>query len=110
MASMVSGGCLIHESSLEASLLFSKVVVDSGCELQGVLALPECRIGENVRLKSVLLDNGCHVPAGTVIGEDAEEDARRFHRTSKGVVVVSRDMLGQVREYLPFGTEPKSRL
>ena len=108
--SMVSGGCLIHESSLEASLLFSKVVVDSGCELQGVLALPECRIGENVRLKSVLLDNGCHVPAGTVIGEDAEEDARRFHRTSKGVVVVSRDMLGQVREYLPFGTEPKSRL
>ena len=107
--SMVSGGCLIQESSLDGSLLFSKVVVDSGCELHDVLALPESRIGENVRLKRVLLDNGCHVPAGTVIGYDAEEDARRFHRTSKGVVVVSRDMLGQVREYLPFGTKPKSR-
>ncbi len=108
--SMVSGGCLIQESSLEGSLLFSKVVVDSGCELHDVLVLPECRIEENVRLKRVLLDNGCHVPAGTVIGEDPDEDARRFHRTSKGVVVVSRDMLGQVHEYLPFGTEPKSRL
>jgi glucose-1-phosphate adenylyltransferase len=105
---MVSGGCLIQESSLEGSLLFSKVMVDSGCELHDVLALPECRIGENVRLERVLLDNGCHVPAGTVIGEDVEEDARRFHRTPNGVVVVSRDMLGQVHEYLPFGTRPKS--
>ena len=108
--SMVSGGCLIQESSLDGSLLFSKVVVDSGCELHDVLVLPECTIGENVRLTRVLLDNGCHVPAGTVIGEDAEEDARRFHRTSKGVVVVNRDMLGQAREYLPFGTEPRRRL
>jgi glucose-1-phosphate adenylyltransferase len=63
-----------------------------------------------VRLTRVLLDNGCHVPAGTVIGEDAEEDARRFHRTPKGVVVVNRDMLGQIHEYLPFGTEPRGRL
>ena len=62
-----------------------------------------------MRLKRVLLDNACHVPAGTVIGENAEEDARRFHRTSGGVVVVSREMLGQGREYLPFGTVPKSR-
>ena len=108
--SMVSGGCLIQESSLDGSLLFSKVVVDSGCELHDALVLPECRIGENVRLKRVLLDNGCDVPAGTVIGEDAEEDARRFHRTSEGVVVVNRNMLGQVREYLPFGTAPKSWL
>jgi hypothetical protein len=45
-----------------------------------------------------------------VIGEDAEEDARRFHRTPKGVVVVNRDMLGQIHEYLPFGTEPRGRL
>ena len=107
--SMVSGGCLIQESKLNRSLLFSRVVVETGCKLDHVLALPECRIGENVRLNRVLLDNGCHVPSGTVIGEDAEADTRRFHRTSEGVVVVNREMLGQTREYLPFGTAPSSR-
>ena len=68
-----------------------------------VLALPDSRIEDNVRLKRVLLDNGCHVPAGTVIGEDPEEDARRFHRTPGGVVVVNRDMLGQEHKYIPTG-------
>ncbi|MDH3314990.1 MAG: glucose-1-phosphate adenylyltransferase [Gammaproteobacteria bacterium] len=107
--SMVSGGCVVQESTLDRSLLFSDVVVSPGCELHEVVALPECRIEENVRLRRVLLDNGCQVPAGTVIGEDAEEDARRFHRTAEGVVVVNREMLGQIREYLPFGSATKSR-
>lgn len=108
--SMVSGGCVIQESTLDRSLLFSGVKVSPGCELRDVLALPECRIGEQARLSRVLLDNGCHVPAGTVIGENAGEDARRFHRTPEGVVVVSREMLGQGREYLPMGTGLKSPL
>ncbi len=107
--SMVSGGCVIQESTLDRSLLFSDVVVSPGCELHEVVALPECRIEEKSRLRRVLLDNGCQVPAGTVIGEDAEEDGRRFHRTPEGVVVVNREMLGQSREYLPFGSLTKSR-
>jgi len=105
--SMVSGGCVIQESTLDRSLLFSGVKVSPGCTLREVLALPECTIGEKSRLSRVLLDNGCQVPAGTVIGENAEEDARRFHRTREGVVVVNREMLGQGREYLPIGTAIK---
>ena len=108
--SMVSGGCVIQESTLDRSLLFSGVVVRPGCALKDVLALPECTIGEKSRLTRVLLDNGCQVPAGTVIGEEPEEDARRFHRTAEGVVVVNREMLGQGHEYLPIGAATKNRL
>lgn len=104
--SMVSGGCVIEASKLYRSLLFSRVEVGFGCELQEVVALPECKIGKGSRLKRVLLDNHCRVPAGTVIGEDPEQDAERFHRTAEGVVVVTREMLGQGRKYLPFGTVP----
>jgi glucose-1-phosphate adenylyltransferase len=107
--SMVSGGCVIQESILERSLLFSGAKISMGCALREVLALPECSIGENSRLNRVLLDNGCQVPAGTVIGEDAEEDARRFARTPEGVVVVNREMLGQGHEYLPMGTVAKTQ-
>ncbi len=100
---MVSGGCVIDRSSLENSMLFSNVVVEANCELVDVLALPDCQIGRNVRLKKVLLDNGCIVPDGTVVGEDPEQDARRFHCTPGGVVVINRDMLGQEHRYTPIG-------
>ena len=35
------------------------------------------------------------LPDGTVIGEDPEADAERFHVSPKGVVLVTPEMLGQ---------------
>ncbi|MCG6872574.1 MAG: glucose-1-phosphate adenylyltransferase [Gammaproteobacteria bacterium] len=101
---IASGGCVITESEVQESILFSNVRIGRGCKLDGVLALPDVSVGEGCRLKRVILDNGCRVPAGTVIGEDAEEDARRFYRTEQGVVVVNRDMLGQEHQYQPATT------
>jgi glucose-1-phosphate adenylyltransferase len=31
-----------------------------------------------------------------VIGEDAEEDGKRFHRTDNGVVLVTKEMLDRL--------------
>ncbi len=100
--SVVSYGCVVSDSRLEKSLLFSDCRVDKHCRLDAVVALPGCHIGESCRLRGVLLDNGCILPPGTVIGEDREADARRFHITEKGLVVVSREMLGQKRRYQPI--------
>ena len=99
--SMASAGCEVADSTLTNSLLFSGVKVERHCHLDGVLALPESSVGESCRLTKVLIDNGCHLPAGTVIGENPEEDAANFHRTEGGVVVVNRDMLGEDRYYKP---------
>jgi glucose-1-phosphate adenylyltransferase len=99
--SMVSGGCEVDASKLSNSILFSNVKVYQGCELEGVLALPGCEIGRSSRLRNVILDNQCRVPAGTVIGENPEEDAKRFILSDNGVVVVNRKMLGQEEGYIP---------
>ncbi len=99
--SMACGGCIIDKSSLYNSIMFSNVRVDSGCSLEGVVALPGCEIGAGSRLKNVLFDNKCHVPAGTIIGEDPEQDRRRFYITEGGIVVVNREMLGQGIHYMP---------
>ena len=56
-------------------------------------------IGENCRISRAVIDKGAQVPAGTVIGEDPEADARRFRRTDAGVVLVTPDMLGQTLHY-----------
>jgi len=44
-------------------------------------------------LRRVVVDNSCKIPAGMRIGFDAVEDARRFYRTERGVVLVTLQML-----------------
>jgi glucose-1-phosphate adenylyltransferase len=58
--------------------------------------LPDVQIGRKARIKRAILDRGCDVAEGMVIGEDHEEDRKRgFRVTEKGVVLVTPDMLGQ---------------
>jgi glucose-1-phosphate adenylyltransferase len=99
--SMISGGCIVDSSSLTNAMLYSNVTVEAGCDLDCVLALPGSKIGAGSKLRNVLLDNQSHVPAGSVIGIDLEQDAQRFEVTEGGVVVVNREMLGQGVQYMP---------
>lgn len=105
-SSMVSAGCIVDSSSLTNSMLYSNVSVHAGCRMEGVLALPGCRIGAGSRLRNVILDNQCQVPEGTVIGENPAKDAQRFDITPGGVTVVNREMLGQGVQYMP-GVTPR---
>jgi glucose-1-phosphate adenylyltransferase len=59
------------------------------------VVLPEVIIGEHCRIRKAILDTGCYIPPNTVIGEDPEEDARRFYISANGVVLVVPRMLGQ---------------
>lgn len=93
--SMVSGGCVISGSTVRHSLLFSNVKVNSYALLQHAVVLPDVRIGRHCRIQNAVIDKGCLVPQGTVIGEDLEKDAERFHVTPGGVVLVTPEMLGQ---------------
>lgn len=99
--SMVSAGCQVKRSNLEAAMLFSNVRIHEDCKLQGVLALPGCEIGAGSRISNAILDNRCTIPPGTVIGENLDVDRQRFHVTEGGVVVVNRKMLGQGVRYRP---------
>jgi glucose-1-phosphate adenylyltransferase len=79
-----------------ASVLFSNVRVHSFCHIDQAVILPRSEIGEGCRLTKVVVDRGCKIPPGTVIGEDPELDAQRFYRSAGGVVLVTRDMLDKL--------------
>ncbi|MGC9185001.1 MAG: glucose-1-phosphate adenylyltransferase, partial [Thiomonas sp.] len=49
-------------------------------------------------LNKVIIDRGCVLPEGMVIGEDPVLDAKRFERTSGGVVLVTKKMLRALGE------------
>jgi glucose-1-phosphate adenylyltransferase len=97
--SMVSGGDIISGALVRHSLLFSNVVVDSYSLVQDSVILPDVSIGQHCRLTRVVVDKGCRIPDGMVIGEDPQQDAQRFHVTSGGVVLVTPEMLGQELHY-----------
>ena len=57
--------------------------------------MPDVEIHCNCRVKQCVIDKGAVSPVGMVIGEDAEEDARRFRISERGIVLVTPEMLGQ---------------
>jgi glucose-1-phosphate adenylyltransferase len=90
---IVSGGCIVSDSDLTEAVLFSSVRVYAGCKISQAVLLPACEIGRGCRLNKVVIDRGCKIPDGFVIGDDAELDSQRFHRTGNGVVLVTVEML-----------------
>jgi glucose-1-phosphate adenylyltransferase len=93
--SMVSGGCIIS-GGVSRSVLFSSVRVHSFASVNLAVVLPGAQIGRGARLNRVVVDRGCHIPDGMVIGEDPVEDERRFYRSEHGITLVTRDMLAKL--------------
>lgn len=101
--SMVSGGCIVSGATVRHSLLFSDVRVNSYSTVTDSVILPEADIGRNCRITKAIIEKGCLVPEGTIIGEDIVADKQRFQVSLGGVVLVTPEMLGQQRHLVPEG-------
>jgi len=55
--------------------------------------LPGVQVGRGARITRAVIDRDCVIPDGMVIGEDDVLDAERFHRSEKGITLVTREML-----------------
>jgi glucose-1-phosphate adenylyltransferase len=94
--STVSGGCIVSGANLRKSLLFSNVRVNCYTDIEQSIILPDVTIGRCCKIRRAIIDRGCDIPEGMEIGVDNEQDkANGFRVTSKGVVLVTRGMLGQ---------------
>ncbi|MEQ1535159.1 MAG: glucose-1-phosphate adenylyltransferase [Burkholderiaceae bacterium] len=90
--SVVSGGCIVS-GKVFRTILFSSVRVHSYAEVNWSVLLPEVQIGRGARITRAVIDRGCHIPDGMVIGEDAALDEKRFHRSENGITLVTMEML-----------------
>ena len=93
--STVSGGCIIS-GELNRSLLFSDCRVHSYAKVAWSVLLPEIEIGSGARLTRCIVDHGCIIASGMVVGEDPTEDGRRFRRTENGITLITRAMLDRL--------------
>jgi len=95
--SVVSGGCIVS-GSVHRSVLFSSVRVHSHSNVNWSVLLPGVQVGRRARLTRVVVDRGCFIPDDLVIGEDAEQDAKRFYRSENGITLVTREMLDKLHQ------------
>ena len=94
--SLISAGCIISGARLKRSVVFFAVKIESYSLVKDSVVLPKVNIGKHCRITRAIIDKGCVIPDGTVIGEDRAEDAKRFHVTPEGIVLVTPAMLGQI--------------
>jgi len=96
ISSLVSGGCIVSGARARRSLLFSEVHLHSHAVLEGAVLLPQVDVARGARLTDVVVDRGVRIPAGLVVGEDPEEDAKRFRRTANGVCLITQPMIDRL--------------
>jgi glucose-1-phosphate adenylyltransferase len=91
--SLVTNGCIVSGANVRCSLLSSGVHVHSWATLDSAVILPYVEIGRGARLTRVIVDSDVRIPPGLVVGEDPEDDARRFRRTERGVCLITQAMI-----------------
>jgi glucose-1-phosphate adenylyltransferase len=104
--SIVSHGCTISGARVRHSVLSYGVRLECYSEVEDSVLLPGVTVGPHARLRGAVIDAGVEIPAGAVIGFDAENDRERLTVTEKGRVVVTGADLkcGQ-----PRGLDPRTR-
>lgn len=93
--SLISAGCIISGAHVKRSVIFFASTIDSYSLVKNSVILPKVTIGEQCSINDTIIDKGCVIPDGMVIGKDLEEDAKKFHITPSGIRLVTPAMLGQ---------------
>jgi len=97
--SIMSGGCIITGSQVKNSVLGRYVRIHSYSEIDECVVLDNVEIGRRSKIRRAIIGKNLRLPPDTIIGYDAEEDAKRYHVTESGIVVVDG-----ARSSIPVGT------
>jgi glucose-1-phosphate adenylyltransferase len=89
--SIVCPGCIISGGLVRRSVLSPDVRVNSYADVDSSIIFSHVNIGRHCRIRNAIIDRDVHIPEGTVIGYDTDEDAKNYVVTETGITVVTRD-------------------
>jgi glucose-1-phosphate adenylyltransferase len=89
--SIVCPGCILSGGSVRNCVLSPDVRVNSYTSVESSIIFSHVNIGRHCRIRRSIIDRDVHIPEGTVIGFDPEQDAKNFVVTESGITVVTRD-------------------
>ena len=96
--SIIGQGCQLENAWIEHSLLSVGTSIEEGASIRNSVLLPNCQIGKGVKLNRVIVDEGCIVPDGMIIGGDSSTAVEQgFQLTPKGIVIVTQKKIDELR-------------
>ncbi len=88
--SIVCEGSIISGSTVIDSVIGRACRINSFSEVHSSVLLDDVDIGRGARVRRCIIDKHVHIPPNDVIGYNREEDAKRFHVTESGIVVIAK--------------------
>jgi glucose-1-phosphate adenylyltransferase len=90
ISSSISSGCIISGAIVNKCVLGHRVHVHSHASVDQCVIMGNAEIGRGCRISKVIFDKDVVVAPNTVIGEDLEEDKKRFQVSEGGIVVIPK--------------------
>lgn len=89
--SIISQGCVVSGGAVRNSILSPDVRVNSYTELESSIVFSHVNIGRHCRIRRAIIDRDVHIPEGSVIGYDPQQDKEKYFVSDTGITVVTRD-------------------
>jgi glucose-1-phosphate adenylyltransferase len=90
--SLIASGCVI-EGTVERSVLSPGVKVGKGATVGEAILWDGVEVGPGAHVLRAIIEEGVRVPPGFSIGLDPKRDAKHFHITEAGIVVVPNNAI-----------------
>jgi glucose-1-phosphate adenylyltransferase len=89
--SIVCEGTIISGSTVIDSIVGRACRINSYAEVHSCVLLDDVEIGRGARVRRAIIDKHVRIPPNDVIGYNRDEDAKRFHVTPSGIVVIGKN-------------------
>ncbi len=86
--SIVSQGAIVSGGRVMGSVLSPDVRINSYTDVEDSILFSHVSIGRHSHIRRAIIDRHIHIPEGTTIGFDPDEDRKKYHVTETGIVVV----------------------
>jgi glucose-1-phosphate adenylyltransferase len=93
--SIISEGCILSGGTVRNSVLSPNSRVHGFAEVNHSILFPDVVVHRGARIHRSIIEKGVHIPEGFLIGFDPIEDAKRFHVSESGLVVVPKGTIIQ---------------
>jgi glucose-1-phosphate adenylyltransferase len=88
--SLVSPGAIVSGGVVKRSILSPGVRINSYASVENSVLFHGVEIGRRCRIRRAIIDKDVRLPQGTVLGFNAEEDAKLFTVSPGGIVVIPK--------------------
>ncbi len=86
--SIISNGVVNSGGSVQHSIISSNVRINDSATIVDSILFDDVEVGDGCQLVNCIIDKHVKIPPHTQIGINRVEDAKRFHISDKGIVVV----------------------